>query len=198
MALIDPSNWPSFEQDRWAKVRLTWNVICRFKNCLRLKREREEHEECMRRANMKKKQKRRKSNHEKSGGHRKSSTNKNKSLIKKPDNDSTDISGHFKLLDSPLANPTQTKAETAKQQATIERVPRVRKNSGNIYNLEEGDKFNAKRQFFENKTIKEIDAWKKEVQAKLNEDFGLTWMDCCQDYLSKFRDIFWLRSGRET
>ncbi len=40
-ALIDPSNWPSLEQDKWAKFKLIWKVIWAFKCSLKLKKERE-------------------------------------------------------------------------------------------------------------------------------------------------------------
>ena len=39
---MEPSNWPSFEHDRWAKVRLIWTVTWAFKNGLKIKKEREE------------------------------------------------------------------------------------------------------------------------------------------------------------
>ncbi len=33
--------WSSFEQDRWAKLRLIWHVVYRFKKLLLIKKERE-------------------------------------------------------------------------------------------------------------------------------------------------------------
>ncbi|CAM6002406.1 unnamed protein product, partial [Sphagnum balticum] len=41
IALMDITSWPSFEQDRWAKLRLMWRVVWAFKYNLRLKQERE-------------------------------------------------------------------------------------------------------------------------------------------------------------
>ncbi len=105
MALIDPSNWPDFQQDRWAKVRLIWQVIARFKQNLTLKREREERQQ---RVNAKKKKTgtlssdKRKSSTGK-GTRRQSSTSKavgvgsKVQMIKRPDqNESIDISAHFR------------------------------------------------------------------------------------------------------
>ncbi|CAF0721231.1 unnamed protein product [Brachionus calyciflorus] len=40
-ALIETTNWPSFDQDKWAKIRLMWQVISKFKENLKLRRERE-------------------------------------------------------------------------------------------------------------------------------------------------------------
>ena len=118
MALIDPSNWPCFEQDRWAKIRLTFNVIAKFKYCLRLKREREEAEEKLRNksnSRSNRKNKNRKKLETLPKNNRKSSTiksPKNRLLIKKPEpnSDSIDISMHFHSLDAesgskPLASP---------------------------------------------------------------------------------------------
>lgn len=39
--MIESCNWPSFEQDKWARIRLTWLVVCRFRYNLKLKQERE-------------------------------------------------------------------------------------------------------------------------------------------------------------
>lgn len=121
MALIDPSNWPCFEQDRWAKVRLILNVITKFKYCLRIKREREQAEEILRnksnsRSNRKTKINRKKfESPSKNSNRNKSSTiksPKNRLLIKKPEpiSDTIDISMHFHSLDAasgskPLASP---------------------------------------------------------------------------------------------
>jgi len=175
MALIDPSNWPSFEQDRWAKVRLTWTVICRFKTNLLLKREREENEERIRRANSKKKRKsnRRSTLNQQQGSNptnsrRKSSTTKNRSLIKKlPENESPDISVHFRALDSPSAARASTNQDLATGTA------RSRKDSTNIYCINEAS--TTKRQLFQEedqesgeKAVWKIDA--KKFEEALNEE----------------------------
>jgi len=147
MALIDPSNWPSFEQDRWAKVRLTWTVICRFKTNLRLKREREEDEERIRRAKSKKK---RKSNRRSSlqqptdSNRRKSSTIKNRSMIKKlPDNESPDISVHFRALDSPSvkrASQESGNAKSRKELTNIYCINEINSTKGKLFSEEEKNK----------------------------------------------------------
>lgn len=41
-ALIETDNWPTFDQDKWAKIRLTWLVICKFRQNLRIKNQREQ------------------------------------------------------------------------------------------------------------------------------------------------------------
>ena len=53
-ALTDASTWPTFEQDKWARVRLIWLVIGKFKQNLKIKKQREEL--------LKKKKRRKKSN----------------------------------------------------------------------------------------------------------------------------------------
>ncbi len=42
IAVVDPTNWPDFDKDRWAKLRLTWLVVSKFKENLRIKKQRED------------------------------------------------------------------------------------------------------------------------------------------------------------
>ncbi|RMZ98897.1 DENN domain-containing 4B [Brachionus plicatilis] len=41
-ALIETDNWPTFDQDKWGKIRLIWLVVCKFRQNLRIKCEREQ------------------------------------------------------------------------------------------------------------------------------------------------------------
>ena len=40
-ALIETDNWPTFDQDKWGKIRLIWLVVGKFRQNLRIKAERE-------------------------------------------------------------------------------------------------------------------------------------------------------------
>lgn len=40
-ALIETDNWPTFDQDKWGKFRLIWLVVCKFRQNLKIKTERE-------------------------------------------------------------------------------------------------------------------------------------------------------------
>lgn len=40
-AILEASNWPTLQQDRWANLRFTWLVLCAFKQNLAIKAEKE-------------------------------------------------------------------------------------------------------------------------------------------------------------
>jgi hypothetical protein len=41
-AILETSNWPTLQQDRWANLRFTWLVLCAFKQNLAIKAEKEQ------------------------------------------------------------------------------------------------------------------------------------------------------------
>lgn len=201
MALIDPSNWPDFQQDRWAKVRLIWQVIAKFRQNLRVKREREERQ---RRANAKKKKtgtigsdQRRTSSGK---ANRKSSASKAASgkthMIKRPEqNESVDISVHFRALDSPSKSTETPRSTSAKTETPT---------SNNIYGTLEAKPTIAKRQLFStgnaqlsNEELKspekrDLDFYKDQDNFKsilLNENETKT-LDNCKTDLSSKKKMF--------
>lgn len=198
MALIDPTNWPDFQQDRWAKVRLIWQVIAKFRQNLRVKREREERQ---RRANAKKKKtgtigsdQRRTSSGK---ANRKSSASKAASgkthMIKRPEqNESVDISVHFRALDSPSKSTETPRSTTAKKETPT---------SNNIYGTLEAKPTIAKRQLFNNaqpsseefmtSEKRDLDFYKDNFKSiLLNENETKRLENCKTDLSSKKKLIF--------
>ena len=181
-ALIEPSNWPSFEKDRWAKIRMMWIVICRFKKCLQLKRERDE-----KIRKIDKKSKKNKISQDCKKKSNKQNSSKNKTLIKKTE--FTDLN-----IESQSIKNKHNYLEEVKTNFQTQELVKL-----NYSNINDTEKLTVKRQlcFKKDEYPEKVDfSFYKELQFfknLLSIDNKLAIEDCKYDLLSKkkfFNSIF--------